>query len=87
MFGETARGTNPALSVVHVLLASTYALNGETERAARELAEGRILSRDDRFSSIAHLKSVPYFFAVPTVRALYETTFFAGLRKAGVPEE
>jgi hypothetical protein len=27
------------------------------------------------------------FFAVPTIRALFETTFFVGLRKAAVPEE
>jgi len=26
-------------------------------------------------------------YGVPKVRALFETTFFAGLRKAGVPEE
>jgi hypothetical protein len=26
-------------------------------------------------------------YAVPKIRALYEATFFAGLRKAGVPEE
>jgi hypothetical protein len=27
------------------------------------------------------------YFGVPTVRALFEATYFAGLRKAGVPEE
>jgi hypothetical protein len=26
-------------------------------------------------------------FGVPKVRALFEATYFAGLRKAGVPEE
>jgi hypothetical protein len=27
------------------------------------------------------------YWGVPKVRALFETTFFAGLRKAGIPEE
>ena len=67
-------------------LAAAYALKGETERAAAELAEARRLSSDDRFSSIARLKAVEYF-GVPKIRALYEATYFAGLRKAGMPEE
>jgi adenylate cyclase len=84
---EKARSAAPGLPVIHALLASAYALKGETERAAGKLAEARRLSGDDRFSSIARLKTVPYFFGVPAVRALYETTYFAGLRKAGMPEE
>jgi hypothetical protein len=44
------------------------------------------LSSDDRYSSILRLKSVEDF-GVPKVRALYETTYFAGLRLAGMPEE
>jgi hypothetical protein len=27
------------------------------------------------------------YFEVPKIRALYEATYFAGLRKAGMPEE
>ena len=45
----------------HACLASAYALKGETERAAAELAEARRLSGDDRYSSIARLKAVGYF--------------------------
>ena len=37
-------------------------------------------------SSIAHLTTVGDF-GVPTIRALYEATYFAGLRTAGMPEE
>ena len=51
-----------------------------------KLAEARRLNSDDRYSSIARLKAVEYF-GVEKVRALFEITFFAGLRKAGVPEE
>jgi hypothetical protein len=70
----------------HALLASAYALNGDADRAAVELAEALRLARDGRFSSIARLKAVRYF-GVPKIHALYEATYFAGLRKAGMPEE
>jgi tetratricopeptide (TPR) repeat protein len=72
--------------VTHAWLASAYALKGETERASTELAEVRRLGDDDRYSSIAHLKAAGYW-GVPKVRALFEATYFAGLRKAGMPEE
>jgi adenylate cyclase len=83
---EKARSANPELRYVRSHLASAYALKGEIERAISELAEARRLSADDRFSSIARLKSIGYF-GVPKVRALFETTHFVGLRKAGMSEE
>ena len=82
---EKARSTNPALAPVHARLASAYALKGETVRAAAELAEARRLTHDDRYSSMARLQAVEYF-GVPKVRVLFEATFFAGLRRAGMPE-
>ena len=82
---EKARSANPAHPPTHAFLASAYALKGESERAAAELAEARRLSGDDRYSSIAHLQAVGYF-GVPKVRALFEATYFVGLRKAGMPE-
>jgi hypothetical protein len=46
------------------------------------------VSGGDVFSSIAHLKARPgAWLGVPTTRALHEATYFAGLRKAGMPEE
>jgi adenylate cyclase len=83
---EKARTALPEPSFTHAFLASAYGLKGETERAAAELAEARRLSSDARYSSIARLKAVGYF-GVPKIRALYEATYFAGLRKAGMPEE
>ena len=83
---EKARNANPAHPGPHAWLASAYALKGDTERAAAELAEARRLIIDDRWSSLARLKAAGYF-GVPKVRALYEATYFAGLRKAGMPEE
>jgi TolB-like protein/class 3 adenylate cyclase/Tfp pilus assembly protein PilF len=84
---EKARGTNPAAPLVHAHLASAYALRGETKRAAAELAEARRLNAGDLFSSIAHLKAYRWRWWVPKTRALFEATYFAGLRKAGMPEE
>jgi adenylate cyclase len=83
---EKARSANSELPYAHAHLASACALNGETERAAIELAEARKLSGDNRYSSFARLKALQYW-GVPKIRALYEATYFAGLRKAGMPEE
>ena len=68
-------------------LASAYAVAGDTERAAAELAEARRLSHDDRYSSLARVKAGEPRLGVPKVQALFEATHLAGLRKAGMPEE
>jgi TolB-like protein/Tfp pilus assembly protein PilF len=83
---EKSRSANPGRPLVHAYLASAYALKGDLDRAAAELAEAHKLGSDDRYSSIARLKAIADF-GVPTVRALFETTYLAGLRKAGMPEE
>jgi TolB-like protein/Tfp pilus assembly protein PilF len=86
MWLEKARSVNPQLAGPHGWLAAAYALQGETERGAVELAEARRLSRDHRYASIARHKAAQSFGSRKTL-ALAEQTFFAGLRKAGVPEE
>jgi hypothetical protein len=68
-------------------LAAAYALTGETERAAAELAAAGRLNGGNLFSSIVHLKAYPGGWGTPKTRALYEATYFAGLREAGMPEE
>jgi tetratricopeptide (TPR) repeat protein len=83
---EKARNANPGAQYNHAFLASAYGLKGELDRAAAELAEARRLFGDDRFSSIARLRTTENW-GVPKIRALVEATYFAGLRKAGVPEE
>jgi TolB-like protein/class 3 adenylate cyclase len=83
---EKARNATPAFSGIRAYLVSAYALKGDTERAVAELAEARRLSSDDRYSSIARLKAIGYW-GVPKICALYEATYFAGLHKAGTPEE
>jgi TolB-like protein/class 3 adenylate cyclase/Tfp pilus assembly protein PilF len=85
---EKARSAMPALPGYRSRLAAAYALNGETARARAALAEARSLTRDDRFSSIAHHRAfLGAWLRVPKTRALFEATFFTGLRKAGMPEE
>jgi tetratricopeptide (TPR) repeat protein len=84
---EKARSTNPRHPQFRAYLASAYALKGENERAAVELAEARRLSGDDRYSNIARLKAAAIYSGVPEALALFENTFFVGLLKAGMPEE
>jgi TolB-like protein/class 3 adenylate cyclase len=83
---EKARNHFPAQPGYRAFLASAYALRGETERAAAELAEARRLSGDDRYRRITRLNPVGHWGA-PKIAALYESTYFAGLRLAGMPEE
>ena len=85
---EKARIAMPAVPIVRSGLASAYALRGETKRAAAELAEARRFNGGDLFSSIAKMKASPGGWrGTPKIRALFEATYFAGLRKAGMPEE
>ena len=53
---------------------------------AAELAEARRLNPDDRYTNIARLQAVGYW-GVPKIRALFEATYWAGLRLARMPEE
>ena len=83
---EKARAANPSPTFVHLYLAAACALNGDTERAAAELAEARRLSGCGSYPSIARLRALADFGA-PAIQALFEATFFEGLRLAGMPEE
>src|SRR6516165_7987260 len=83
---EKARSGNPEHPLPHAYLASAYALKGETEPAAAELALARGLNADNRYWSIARLREVGSF-GVPKIRALFEATYIVGLRKAGMAEE
>jgi tetratricopeptide (TPR) repeat protein len=84
---ERARNAFPTHPHVRAQLASAYALGGEAERAAAELAEARRLSSDDRYTSLARLRAVVGYWGVQKIRALFGSTYFAGLCKAGMPEE
>jgi adenylate cyclase len=81
---EEARNATPAHPLFRTLLASAYAFRNDKGRAVAELAEARRLVGDDRYSSIARLRAGVSWGAP---KDLVETTYFAGLRKAGVPDE
>jgi TolB-like protein/class 3 adenylate cyclase len=81
---EKARNENARLPFVHAYLAAAYGLKGERERARTELAEARKLG--STYSSLANVEKSTWF-ENPKIRALVETTYIAGLRKAGMPEE
>jgi predicted Zn-dependent protease len=66
---ETARAAVPAHPSPCSLLAAAYALKGETDRAITELAEARRLCGDDRYASIAPLRS-SRLRGVPKILAL-----------------
>jgi adenylate cyclase len=83
---EKARTANPRLAGPRAWLVSAYALNGDLGRAEAELAEARRLSGDSRYATIAALKTARRYGAA-SINSLADMTFFAGLRKAGVPDE
>jgi predicted Zn-dependent protease len=85
---EKARGAGPAKPFNRINLAAAYALGGDLDRAATELAEARRLRGEGAFSSIANIKASGFWRSMsPKTRALDEATFLVGLRKAGMPEE
>jgi TolB-like protein/DNA-binding winged helix-turn-helix (wHTH) protein len=83
---DKARGTIAAVPQMWAQLAAAHALRGDLAEAATDLAEARRLSPDDRYSTIARLKTFGPW-GVPKVQAMFDATYFAGLRKAGMPEE
>jgi TolB-like protein/class 3 adenylate cyclase len=90
---EKALIAHPGFYSAHASLASAYGLIGDIERAAGELAQAQDFALDGRYSSIAQLRAAgalgagPAYWGVPKVRALFEATYFTGLRKVGMPEE
>jgi tetratricopeptide (TPR) repeat protein len=82
---EKGRNRAPGLPLIRGRLAAAYALKGEAEHAAAELAEARRLAGGDLFKSIASVKAGGAW-APPKTLILFEP-WFAGLRLAGMPEQ
>jgi TolB-like protein len=83
---EKSRSANPGRAIARAQLAAAFGLQGETERAAAELAAARRLSGDGSYASIAAMRATRHLGA-PKVGALSAASYLAGLRKAGMPEE
>jgi TolB-like protein/Tfp pilus assembly protein PilF len=85
---EKARSAAPSKPLNHLPLAAAYALSDDLDRAAAELAQARRLHSEGSSPSLAMMKAGGWWRSLsPQTSALWETTYFAGLRKAGMPEE
>jgi TolB-like protein/Flp pilus assembly protein TadD len=88
---EKARSVEPGIPFIRAFLAAAYALIGDTEKAAAQLGEAQRLDGKCSFSSIARLKLMGSINqnrgARPEIRELFEATYYAGLRKAGMLEK
>jgi TolB-like protein/class 3 adenylate cyclase len=83
---EKGKRAVPEWHGVRGYLAAAYALKGDGEHAAAELAEARKLGGEGSWRSIARFRANTRY-ETPAIRALAAATFYEGLRKAGVPEE
>jgi predicted Zn-dependent protease len=79
---ERASAGDPGQWVVHLLLAAAYADAGELDKAA---AEHRTVDRIAPGYTIERLRAYRYS-ENPDYLRLVEAHWYAGLRKAGVPE-
>jgi TolB-like protein/tetratricopeptide (TPR) repeat protein len=82
---EKARAANPRLFFVHLWLAAPLALRGELDEAKNALAES--LKLRPEISSLARWRAQYPWYSNAKFVALAEPTLYAGLRRAGFPEE
>ena len=80
---ERAVGRDPSLWSAHLYLAAAHANVGELEAARASLA---VVDRMSPAHSIARLRNYRYA-AHPEYRRLADAHYYAGLRKAGMPEK
>jgi adenylate cyclase len=81
-FLRKGRAANPQQPFIHLYLAAAHGLKGEADDARACLAEA--LRLDPKNGSIAQFRDFP---GSPKYVALREKTVYAGLRRAGLPEE
>ena len=80
---EKAVGRDPSLWSAHLYLAAAHANLGELEAARASLA---VVNRMSPAHTIARLRNYRYA-AHPEYRRLADAHYYAGLRKAGMPEK
>jgi len=82
---EKARAANPRLFFVHLWLAAPLALREELDEAKNSLAQS--LKLRPEVSSLARWRAEYPWYSNAKFVALAEPTLYAGLRRAGFPEE
>ncbi len=80
-----ARAANPRLHFVHLWLAGALGLAGDVAAARAALAEAIRLRPE--LGSLQRWRAANPWTAEPRFAALAETTLYAGLRRAGLPEQ
>ena len=81
---EKARSGGPAMWYVHAWLAAACAHKGDLVRARAELAAAMALQGSGFERGIGHIAER---FLAPEIRARFEATILAGIRRAGLPEK
>jgi TolB-like protein/DNA-binding winged helix-turn-helix (wHTH) protein/Tfp pilus assembly protein PilF len=86
-FFRKARAIDPAVWHVHLLLAGALGLRGDIDEAKSEIAEA--LKLKPEASSIARWRAIQVSqeWGHPRFQALFENNLYAGLRRAGFPQE
>ena len=79
---EKALSGGPAMWYVHAWLAAACAHKGDLVRARAELAAAMALQGSGFERGIAHIEER---FLTPEIRARFEATILAGIRRAGLP--
>jgi adenylate cyclase len=82
---EKARAANPRLFFVHLWLAAPLALRDELDEAKSALAQSTKLRPE--ISSLARWRAEYPWYSNAQFVALAEPTLYAGLRRAGFPDE
>ena len=79
------RAANPRLYFIHLWLAGSLALKGDLDAARSAVAEAVKLRPE--INSVASWRAENLFYTNPQFTALAEKTLYAGLRRAGFPDE
>jgi adenylate cyclase len=80
-----ARAANPRLYFIHLWLAGALALKGDLD-AARSAVAASVKLRPE-INSVASWRAENLFYTNPRFTALAEKTLYAGLHRAGFPDE
>jgi tetratricopeptide (TPR) repeat protein len=86
-FGRRARAENSGVWWIRLCLAGALALNGDLDEAQVEIAEA--LKLKPEVNTVAQWRAIGATMGIggPRFQTLMEKTIYAGLRRAGFPDE